>query len=738
MVLTGSNLAEPTRLLTDFPAKITIPAEEKNGQDPAKLKVRLEVPADVPLGYYPLRLATKRGVSNLRLFCVDELPQMTVAQPNQSFESAQQVPVPCVVSGQLAAEAGAYFKITASAGQRVSFEVLGRRLGSPIDPQISIYSTRSKRELAHDNDAPGCQTDPRLSYVFKEAGDYIVEVKDVLGRGGPDYAYRLRIGDFPLATVPIPMAAKRGSKAKIGFAGPLVEGVATVEVTVPADPAVEVLWVAPKGPSGLSGWPVALALTDMDESVEREPNNEPGQANRIAVPGGITGRFQRADDADFYVFAGKKGQKLMIEAQTLDLYSPTLVYMVLKNAKTKADLAKTNPQSPPPADQRLEFTPSEDGDYLLEVQHLNYSGGPSEAYHLVITPSTPGFDLTLAADRYELPVDGFVPLPLQVNRRGFTGPIEVSVHAVPVIHAGETTPRRTPLPQLAGWTTIKSGQNSGALLVTASSDAPLGAYAATILAKATVDGKTVVQPINVRGPVTAALSGLPHPPLHLNHEVAFGVREKAPFTLAVRFESPGGVPGIPAQVIISATRAPDAADEIILGAPLGLPPNVPAPKMGNIAKGKNDLKISLDLNPKTPPGEYLLLFSARTKVKDREYAAHALPLPLVVGAPFDLKVEPSQIDLKPGHKRFVTVTAARKGGYKGPIALELRKLPAKTTAAKVTLAADQATTALEITAAADAPPADKNDVDVTGAATALNNLQNASAAFTVRVRKDEP
>ena len=84
---------------------------------------------------------------------------------------------------------------------------------------------RPVRDLAFDNDSPGCQTDPRISYTFKEAGEYLVEVKDVLNRGGAEFFYRLRIGDFPLATTPFPMAAKRSDTAKINFAGPAVENV---------------------------------------------------------------------------------------------------------------------------------------------------------------------------------------------------------------------------------------------------------------------------------------------------------------------------------------------------------------------------------------------------------------------------------------------------------------------------------------------------------------------------------
>jgi hypothetical protein len=91
--------------------------------------------------------------------------------------------------------------------------------------------------------------------------------------------------------------------------------------------------------------------------------------------------------------------------------------------------------------------------------------------------------------------------------------------------------------------------------------------------------------------------------------------------------------------------------------------------------------------------------------------------------------------MNPGDKAKVKITATRHGGYKGPIAIEARKLAANVTAAKATIAADQATAELDIVADAKAAPGDKTDVDVLGTATALNNLTNASPVFTVRVQK---
>src|SRR5262249_9123607 len=162
-----------------------------------------------------------------------------------------------------------------------------------LDPQLFLLSAKTGLQLAYDNNAPGLQTDSRLTYTFTEAGDYLLKIDDVLHRGGGDYCFRLRIGDFPCATLPIPLAAKRGSQGSVRFAGTEVDGVPPVDVAVPTDPAVNVVWVAPRRPNNAVGWPVALLVSDLDEKVEQEPNDEPAKANRLVVPGGITGRLEK-------------------------------------------------------------------------------------------------------------------------------------------------------------------------------------------------------------------------------------------------------------------------------------------------------------------------------------------------------------------------------------------------------------------------------------------------------------
>lgn len=715
LTLTGANLAQPLALTTTIPgAKVTIPTDGGNGNDPARLRARVEAPKDAPLGYYGLRLATAKGVSNLRLFCLDDLPQVQSTEKNRAVTAPQSVPVPCTVVGRIANEAADFYKIVVQAGQRLSFDVLAHRLGSALDPQITLLDPRRQRELpgGHNNDSPGLQTDARLTYQFAEAGEYVIEIRDTTYRGGDDFWYRLRIGDFPCATSPLPMAARRGSKATIFFSGPCVDGVWPETVDVPADPAASVMWVAPRGSSGLHGWPVALALSDHDELLETEPNDVLTRANRIPVPGGMTACFQAKGDVDHFAFAGKKGQRLVVEAHSQELYSPCEVFMTIKDAKG-ADVAKTNPMTPP----RLTFTPSADGEYTLIVEHLFNWNGPSETYRVTVVPHEPDFELTLASDRIDVPQGGNAIVGVTVVRRDFNGPIDVSLQGVSGVTAQALVP---------------SGQLTGTLLVRADSSAAIGPGLGRVQGQAIIASKSVVRPASVRPVLTQDLAALTYPPLQFNDQVAVAVTQRAPFVLTAHAKQTECYPGGSFPVFVTAARVAGFADEITLTA-TDVPPTV-TPALKSVPKDKNEIEVQLNATAKAAQGNYSVFLSGQTKFQGSQYTVVA-PLTLTVGLPLDLKVESAPLKLKPGEKAKLKVRALRRGGYTGPIAVELKNLPAQVTASKVTVPEKQDQAEIEIAAGPMAPAIDKTDVSAVATATAAGNQQATSPGFTLSVLK---
>jgi hypothetical protein len=661
LTLTGTNLAEPTGVWTSFPAKVTIPTDNKNGTNPASLRVKIELPKDAPMGFHSIRLATKKGMSNSRLFCIDDLPQVMESANNHEAKMAQVLPVPCVLVGRADAETTDYFKIAVKPNQRVSFEVLGRRLGSAFDPEIMLLDAATGRELpgGYNNDAPGLQTDARLTYTFKTAGDVLVAVRDTSYRGGADFHYRLRIGDFPCATTPLPLAAKRGSKAAIRFTGPTVDGVAPVEVQIPTDPLVTAVQVAPRGANGLYGWPVMLSISDLDEQLEKEPNNDPGKANRIAVPGAITARFEQKDDVDNFVFSAKKGKRYTIEAHAAEHLSPTEVYMVLKNDKG-AEILKSNPMVAP----KLDFTAPADGDFTLAVEHLHSWGGPDEVYRLTVTPYEPDFSLTLNIDRFVIAPGGTVSIPIFATRAGYNGAIDVSVAGAKGLSGTVAIPAGPAKPP---------NQPSATLNVKAD-ELPPGPVVFSLQGKGVVDGKPVVRLLSVRNLLAAAMGNLPVPPQTMYHQVGLAVLEKPPFALTAKFDAPAVQPGKSITATVTAVRQPGFTAEIVVTA-TGLPPNAVA-KPAKIPAGMNEVKVTIDLKPNVPPGKPVVTFQGAAKHVGRDYSAAAAGLAIVVEKPpFTLSAKFDAPAVQPGKSITATVTAVRQPGFTAEIVVTVTGLP---------------------------------------------------------------
>jgi hypothetical protein len=694
-----------------------IPPEKANGKDSARLQVRLEVPKDAPLGFHAIRLATRHGLSNLRIFCVDDLPQVLRVENNHSKPSAQRLNYPCVVAGRIEPETADYYRISVKRGQRVTFEILGRRLGSGLDPQVTLYDPSGQRELrgGHSNDAPGLQTDSRLTYVFKRDGDYLVEIRDTKWAGRPDYWYRLRVGDFPCATSPMPMAARRGSTVTVRFAGPHVHDVPPVTVAVPSDPFTQAIWVTPRGSNGLCGWPVALAVSDFPEAEEREPNDV--QPNRIAVPGGMSARFEQSNDLDRFVFAAHKRQRYLIEAQSHQWFSPCDVRMTLTDA-TGTELGQTNPQLPSPLDQQIDFTAPAEGDYYLSAEHLFGSSGPSECYRVVVTRYEPGFELSLDLDRYDLPSGGVVAVPVTALRRDFTGPIEVAVRGPGFFHGG-------------GF--ILGDESRCLLFIGCSADTPIGPQMLAVEGRASVNGRPLTVYATVRTAVSRELASLPYPPPTFFDHFGVAVTDRAPFTLAVAMPQTEAFRGGSIPVTVAAQRLPSFAGGIALRS-FGLPTSV-ALAAGTIPPGKREATLELHSLVNAPLGRISVSASGKARLQGREVTVTAAPGFVDVVPPFELRVQSSSVRIARGGKTSLQVSAVRRGGYRGPISLEVQDLPAHVAAARTTIAKATSSAEIELAAAADAKPGARARVRIIATAIDAEKQRDTSRTFEVSVEK---
>src|SRR5207253_1784182 len=92
------------------------------------------------------------------------------------------------------------------------------------------------------------------------------------------------------------------------------------KVTLPANAPLGIQDVRIVTKAGISN-PRAFVISDHKEVVEEEPNNDVDKAQRIDLNTTVNGVIAAPTDVDYFVFAGKKGQRVICSALTSSIDS---------------------------------------------------------------------------------------------------------------------------------------------------------------------------------------------------------------------------------------------------------------------------------------------------------------------------------------------------------------------------------------------------------------------------------
>ncbi len=180
-------------------------------------KASLQIAPDAPLGRQEIRIETSRGISNPIPFVISNLPDFLEAEPNQPTEKANAITPPVALNGRIQTEKDVdSFKFHAKKNERLVFEIMAERFGSPLDALLTLRD--SKGNVLEKND-DAAEADARIDRTFAEEGDYTIGVEDLLQRGGPNFVYRLEVRrpqpDFALQFAPDNPQIHRGGHTPI-------------------------------------------------------------------------------------------------------------------------------------------------------------------------------------------------------------------------------------------------------------------------------------------------------------------------------------------------------------------------------------------------------------------------------------------------------------------------------------------------------------------------------------------
>ena len=155
-------------------------------------RLALGIAANAPLGRQDIRARTAAGTSNPLSFEASDLPDFSEAEPNNTREQATTVSVPAALNAQIgAAKDIDFFKFKSERDQRLAVEVFARRFGSPLDALLTLMDASGNVLQQNDDDSGG--PDARIETDFKASQEYVISLRDLTQRGGPDFGYRLLI-----------------------------------------------------------------------------------------------------------------------------------------------------------------------------------------------------------------------------------------------------------------------------------------------------------------------------------------------------------------------------------------------------------------------------------------------------------------------------------------------------------------------------------------------------------------
>ncbi len=498
--------------------------------------------------------------------------------------------------------------------------------------------------------------------------------------------------DSPRVGSTNPFGARRGEPTEVTVFGTGLEGkprliapfaaeVAVVAVdaaswklriTPAADTPVGSYAVRVATDDGLSN-PFLLAIGQVPQVAEKEDNGSFDAAQPIPIPVVVEGQ-SAANDVDFFRFAGKKGQRIVVDAQCARIGSGVDPSIRLTTA-AHGFLASADDTPGLMTDARLTAVLPEDTDYVIELSDSRYQGGARPIYRLLV---------------------GAVPVADEVfplgGRRGETIGLELRGGTLPgpSVAAATLVPTRgTPFdsfrPRITNHTLGLAAPGEPVLDV--ESIPPL-----------VVDGLP-----ELREPADPA-----SPPL----------RAVAPVVFNGRIEAKGDedsyvvgvVPGQRLRIVVDAAELGSALDGVLQvkgpdGAVLANADDTPSPVAAKVKAAAKKVAINSpdpSLNFTVPAGMAEITLSLRDlRGEGGPGYAYRLSVEPIPPAAFQVASVDDQVSIPRGGTAAVGVEVIRQG-YDGPITLTVANPPPGLTVRPGLVPPGQLVGSLTLSAAADA------------------------------------
>ncbi len=420
----------PVNVWADCPG-VASNAETNNG------RLTIQIAEDAPLGPHLLRVYNQEGASAPRWFVITREQDEQEKEPNDNFKQAQVIEkLPVVIAGRLEKNGDIdCFAVKVEAGQWLVARVDAFSLGSPVDAVLHLLDERGVR-LAFNHDRAR-SLDPLLACKIEKSGTYILQLAgfvhppaaEVRYAGSAATVYRLGVTDGPFANHVFPAGVQRRQTVKLHLLGWNLESTgATLDQPFDASSVsaeVDQQFIEVPGVENR----VPIAIGDLPEQTEIEPNNTAEQAQLISPPCAINGRLSPAGDEDRFRFSAQKGEKFEFRIQSASLGFPLEATLRITDV---AGQPLVHQEDRGGSEPKLGWAAPTNGAYVVAVGDLFRHGGDDFVYRLLIAPPKPDFQVAVAESAFRLEPGKTNELKLEVTRiNGHTNALVIEVEGLP-------------------------------------------------------------------------------------------------------------------------------------------------------------------------------------------------------------------------------------------------------------------------------------------------------------------
>ncbi|MEW4455299.1 hypothetical protein AB1L30_21700 [Bremerella sp. JC817] len=674
LTITGKQLGPEPQVHFDFPTTAIRVLPESTAD---RLEMEVDLPADTLAGHGHLRVASASGISAPVTLGIDRLP-------NGPFQETI-TSLPIAMTGNLAGAQLLTSTFQGKVGQRVVIEVEAQRIGSKLQPLVSIVDQRDT-QLGYSSREVTAQGDARLVVDLPADGPYTIKLHDAQFRGAAPGYFRLKVGSFGFADLAFPLAIFKAEDANaVAAIGGLSDDptiTSSLAMPLPAETLMATLPVEFSG--NFSGPRPSVLRSDVPEYHEvadRDPAASIGPA-----PLGISGILREPKERDAFLIDVTPGTKYRAEVFAQRLNSPVDAVLEIRKPDDGM-LATSDDQNNTPDPATMFDVPAGVNQVKIVVHDVSYSGGDANVYRVLVTPANHAdFTLTTSQPNLNVPAGGHAVLEVIAQRRGYGGPIELSFPNLP---SGIEVALNE----------IPAKADRALVTFTASADATQSAVG-PIVGKAVAGGRTIER-LAAAGTSTATVGLAP-----LDTDLGIGVQRTPALTLAWQQPPAANALGLgqSTEVTVTATRGANQKGPVRFSLETSqvIPQDKGKPDMSKairiegspvLAADQSEMKLKIVVPEALKDIAWDVAVKGELLSDDQKQVratASTGATRLTLGSPVFLALSGETIVRLKGN-------IARAGGFGEAVTVALEGLPGEAKAAPVEIAADKTEFVIEVT-----------------------------------------